>query len=398
VATVALYEVERLYMASDRLPSVEIIGDGIPADIVFSALTKHSREFVERMPRVPCDEYLELCSGAAPAALIAARDFAGHATATDIAERATRFAEFNARLNGIANATMVQGDVYEPVLGKTFDVITAHPPYIPSFDNALVFRDGGEDGEQVVRVILEGLARHLRPGGQFYATCMITSRTGQSVEQRIRSMLGDAQGEFDLLIGVAKAAPPWEMFAGSLRDGTSTPDLYVRRLAAFEALGITEFVAGAFMIQRRATERPVGTRRRSLTPQTTWGDLQWALRYMAATSDWSAENVDVLLDARPCTLPGTRIETRSVLRDGSWNVSAAHLVSSAPFSVKAPCLPWFPPLLSWCDGTATVRELYRRLLGLPEFDRNGTEADFALLLYQLADAPFIELSAIPVVT
>jgi SAM-dependent methyltransferase len=396
VAPLALYDVEGLYLASDRLVDVEVIGEGVPSDIVFSVVTGHSQQFIERMPRRPCDDYLELCSGAAPAALLAARDFAARSAAVDITERSTRFAEFNRRLNGIENAVMLQGDLFAPVEGRQFDVITAHPPYIPSFDNAMIFRDGGNDGEQVIRAIISALPRYLRPGGICYIVCMMTSRAQAPLEQRIRAMLGDAQSELDLLIGVAKSGTPPEMFTGSLRDGTSGPELFAKRMAAFEALGITEFVAGTFIFQRRTDARPVGTRRRRLTLETGWPALSWALDYMAATSAWNADNMEALLQARPRRLEGTQIEARSVFRAGQWIVSDANLVSAVPFNVKGPCLPWFPDLLAWCDGTVTVRELYQRVQTLRSFDHKGSEADFALLIYQLADAPFLELSDIGV--
>ena len=40
-----------------------------------------------------------------------------------------------------------------------------HPPYIPAKETELIFRDGGKDGEQIIRRAVEGLPRFLRPGG-----------------------------------------------------------------------------------------------------------------------------------------------------------------------------------------------------------------------------------------
>ena len=49
-----------------------------------------SSTFLDVMPNEPCDSFLELCSGTGIAALVAARDFAKHAWATDIADRSTK--------------------------------------------------------------------------------------------------------------------------------------------------------------------------------------------------------------------------------------------------------------------------------------------------------------------
>src|SRR5262249_44210710 len=162
---------------------------------------------------------LELCSGSGVAALIAGKNFARRATAIDIAERSTRFAEFNARLNGLANVAALAGDLYAPVAGRQFDVITAHPPYVASFGTEMIYRDGGEDGEQISRGIIAGLAEHLRPGGLFYCHCMMTDRKGAPLEQRIREMLGPRHEEFDVVLGEAGSMSPVLQYAGGVLDG-----------------------------------------------------------------------------------------------------------------------------------------------------------------------------------
>ena len=96
-----------------------------------------------------------------------------------------RFAEFNAALNGLTNVRVLEGDVYAPLGDEHFDVVIAHPPYVPALETEFVFRDAGEDGEQVTRRIVDGLACIiLLPGGQFFCDCMLTDREGATLEQR----------------------------------------------------------------------------------------------------------------------------------------------------------------------------------------------------------------------
>src|SRR5262249_31659234 len=154
----------------------EAVAGGLPSDIVYSALTSETHRVADLMPRGRCGDYLELCLGTGIAALLAGRDFAANTYAVDITARSDRLARGNAALNGLSNVTALAGDLYAPVAGRTFDMITAHPPYVPSFETELVFRDGGEDGEQITRRIIAGLAEHLRPGGQFYCDCLMTDR------------------------------------------------------------------------------------------------------------------------------------------------------------------------------------------------------------------------------
>lgn len=70
-------------------------------------------------------------------------------------------------------------------------MIVAHPPYIPDGANKLLFRDGGEDGEQIFRRIVQGLPQYLKPGGRFYCVTTATDRENESLQDRVRGWLGE---------------------------------------------------------------------------------------------------------------------------------------------------------------------------------------------------------------
>jgi methylase of polypeptide subunit release factors len=392
-ASVALYPNEGLYVASDKHHRIDDVADGVPGDIVYSAMTRETHRFVELMPRVPCDAYLELCSGTGIAALIAARTFASRAWAVDITERSTRFARFNAAFNEVENCVALEGDLYAPVAGQTFDVISAHPPYVPSFETEMVFRDGGEDGEQVTRRILAGLADHLRPGGQFWADCMMTDRDGARLEDRIRSMLGPAEAEFDVVLGQGGTLDPEEFFVRTLRTGTTHPEDFDRRRQMLEQLGVERFVTALFMVQRRATARPVFTRRRVVSAETSATDFQWYLRWSTATA--MPVSAEQFLDARPVAAPGVELRSRSIYQNGGWTTADTMLVTRRPFALEASCPPWFATLLGWCDGQRTAREHLQRLRDEGVIASSGSDTEFAFVIGRLADGGFVELELAP---
>ncbi|MEP6990742.1 MAG: class I SAM-dependent methyltransferase [bacterium] len=393
-AFVALYPTEGLYVASDRHARIQLVATGTPADLVYSALTPETQRFVELMPRVPCGDYLELCSGTGIAALLAARDFAERAWAVDITERSTRFAAFNAALNGLENVHAIAGDLYAPVMERTFDVITAHPPYVPSFETAMVFRDGGEDGEQVTRKILAGLAEHLRPGGRFYCDCMMTDRVGAPLEQRIREMLGPRHAEFDVLVGQIGLIEPEALLGGSVASGRSGEAAVATQRSLFERLGVERFVNVGFLVRRRPTPGTPVTRRRVVSVGTRATHLDRFLHYSSAVSDWERGS-SRFLDARPRSSSHTEFLTRSVLRDGRWTVAAASLATLVPFSVQAECPSWFGTFLTWCDGRSTARALLLRLRNAGIVADAAADLDFAILIGELADGGFIELDVLP---
>src|SRR5207237_898738 len=151
-------------------------------------------------PRDPCDSLLDLCCGSAIEALACAPS-ARRVWACDRAPRSIHFASFNCLLNGVENVACARSDVYEAVKAMTFDRIVAHPPSVPeTVEDAMLCRDGGDDSEQVLRAIVEGLPRYLRPGGLFYSFAMSTDGESGTLTDRIRQWLGAETGDFEITL------------------------------------------------------------------------------------------------------------------------------------------------------------------------------------------------------
>src|SRR5204863_6812809 len=154
------------------------------------------------------------------------------------------------RRNGIETAACLHGDLSRPVSRRTFDRLVAHPPYVPSEQQEVLFRDGGADGEQVLRRVIEGLPRHLRAGGRCCCQSMATDREGESVEQRIRRWLGPDEREFDVFL-VATYVRTKAEFLQNSRQNPKAADLE----PLFTALNVTSAFYGASVLQRFAEAR-----------------------------------------------------------------------------------------------------------------------------------------------
>jgi methylase of polypeptide subunit release factors len=247
-ASLMLHPWGSLYVVSD---SVRVAGNRLPADFVFPALTPQTGRFLASLPHESCEDLLDLCSGAGIAALVAAARYARHAWACDVGARATRFAEFNRRLNNLSNLTTLEGDLYQPVQGLTFDRIVAHPPYVPSLQPLPTCLNGGPDGEQITRRLLEGLSGHLRPGGRLYCSTMLSDRRGAPLEHRLRAILGHSADEFDLIVVRREALTPLEYGLRITALGQTAP-AHVRQLQdSFEHLEIERLVTCSFIAHRR---------------------------------------------------------------------------------------------------------------------------------------------------
>ena len=390
-STVAIYPIEELFIASDRRHDFDSTASVPPSDLVFSPMTRETQRFLRLMPRESCDHLLDLCTGTGVAGLIAAAKFARQVTLVDIAARSVRFAAFNVALNALSNVRVLQGDVYEPVVGERFGVIVAHPPYVPALETEFVFRDAGVDGEQVTRKVIAGLGAHLAVGGQFFCECMLTERRDVTLEERLREMLGADGEEFDVVIAQGRTSNPLHYLSDQARAGYSDFDSLARWSEILEELKIEQLVFVSLLLERRANARPVITTRRALSPLTSAADMQWVLRWMVGTASWDMADMRRLLSSRPRTLPRTELRSRSTLHEGQWGVEECQLVTLAPFAVEAACPNWYATLLQFCDGRMTAREHLQYLRDTHAVPDTAPEDLFASMIRQLVDAGLVEI-------
>src|SRR6185312_3503887 len=344
-ATVLLYPTNGLWLISDLPVTAAGAPKPLPPDAVYPAITENTRDFISSLPRTPCERFLEMCGGTGIAALMAARH--GGATWTgDVTERATRYARFNADLNGLGNVRAVQGDMYEPVRGLTFDRIVAHPPYIASPEQTMIYRDGGPDGEQFTRALLAGLPEFLEPGGRFYMTCVATDRTEGPFEQRIRRMIGPSNDEFDVVLAVRVARDPADYFRAVARAGQSSQEDADAKIAAYQAMGAEKLVYASMAIERHASPRTPFTARRSCGTTQLGESLDWELDWVRNRE--SPGFAARLLDSRVRCRDGVRIRSDQRLADGGWRIERVELSVEAPFRTNVECSAETGAILTRC--------------------------------------------------
>jgi release factor glutamine methyltransferase len=119
---------------------------------------------------------LDLCTGSGCISAALAENLPGASIlATDLSLRALQLANYNLRPYG--NVKTLRSDLFEKIDGK-FDIIVSNPPYV-----AEKYREGmqkevrdfepenalfaGEDGLDIIRIILAEAGNHLEEGGLF---------------------------------------------------------------------------------------------------------------------------------------------------------------------------------------------------------------------------------------
>lgn len=130
-APVCLYPVGEDLIASDLVFSHAATPCAAHSEMVYPAFTRQTGQFLRVIGRSPAEAALDLCTGSGAAALLLSRS-AAQAVAVDITGRSAHFARFNRLLNGAGNMEVLQGNLYKPVAGRSFDRIVAHPSYAPA--------------------------------------------------------------------------------------------------------------------------------------------------------------------------------------------------------------------------------------------------------------------------
>jgi methylase of polypeptide subunit release factors len=155
-ARVSLVPWHGLVIAADPRPR------GAPSADLVTGINRAAETLAYVTPREQVGSALDLGTGGGVQALLAARH-SSTVIGTDVNPRALAIAELNGRLNGV-HATWLEGSWYEPVAGRTFDLIVANPPYVLSPSSDFIFRDAGS-GDGASAAAVRGAAAHLSDSG-----------------------------------------------------------------------------------------------------------------------------------------------------------------------------------------------------------------------------------------
>ena len=400
VSPVFLYPVAGFLIASDRYndPDGEI---GVPReampDVVLPAIFGGTLRFLELLPDAGNGDALDLCGGSGIGALCLGRT-ARTAVSADITERATAFADFNAQLNNCPSVSARCGDLYSPVAGRQFRCITAHPPYVPALGNRMIYRDGGDAGEDITRGIVAGLTCHLEPGGLALILCQGRDTEEGAFEQRLRVWLGENEQQFDVVFALQiTKTPEQEVQELTRRAQTPTDGQAAELLARLRKLGTVQFVYGAVVIQRHTTaEMRPWTFRTRLSAETIGGDfgrlIRWHhFRHDPACADWLAQ-------AQLALSPHFEVNTRHIVHEGALALAEVRFEADRPFSTAMRIDSWVIPLIARFDGERTAGQVYAQAQEEQELPPGFEFKDFLELIALLVERGFLVPPEIPAVT
>jgi len=388
VCPVWVYPVDGFVVASDLCQGPEGEPYTPPPDVVFPAIYAGTLRFLRLMPQVPNGDALDLCGGSGIGALHLSRTARSVATA-DVTQRAALFAEFNARLNG-ARMTSLCGDLYSPVAGRKFDLITAHPPFVPATGQSMVFRDGGDTGEEITQRIIEGLPASLRPGGKCIVLCVARDTAERQFEQRAWDWLADAKAEFDVTFGLEHVMSVEEVVESMRKRGQQIGEEEACRLSArLQSLRTRQFVYGALVLRRCAQAVNQPPTRVHLTPA---GGAEDFARLLAWRSRCRETGFDKwLVQARPRLAPPLQLTVRHAVKGGELVPVEFVFSIERGFQAALRVDGWVVPLLARLEGNRSLAEIIETARRADELPDGFTLEAFADLVKMMIERGFMDV-------
>ncbi|MDZ7640279.1 MAG: hypothetical protein U5J83_18830 [Bryobacterales bacterium] len=379
------------WVVSDRLAGTEEERSARPDDVVFCPLAATGNTFLALLPRTPCDRFVEVCAGCAPAALLAS-GFAKEVVASDLAGRSVAFARFVARLNGRPQIQALQGASYEGLTGR-FDRIAAHPPYMPTLGAAEIYYGGGSTGMAVTEGLVRGLPEVLAPGGLFYAATMIFEGPEKSAEQLVREWLGEDHASYDVLL--------YPMFFHSLMEAAQRAALKAREgyegmerahnfLGAF---GFRNAVVGLLLIRRHQGLAPAATVRRRIGEPVDWRHLLWSLETECTAVEDSDSARALSATYRVC--PGVEMIVRHRTSPEGFAAAGFKMKTTAPFAIETEIEGWMSYLITRADGSMNGRQLMESCIEDQMIHPETPPNEFAKLLWTFVGGAVLESSVCP---
>jgi methylase of polypeptide subunit release factors len=332
---------------------------------------------------------LDLGTGSGLIGLLAAAN-SDTVVASDLNPRAIEFARFNATLNGIANMETLQGDCFEPVSGRTFDLILANPPFFITPRSDFLFCENPLELDGLCRRLVKEAPAHLNEGGYFEMLCEWAEIEGQPWQERIAEWM-EGTG-CDMWI---------------LHSGHQVPDIYAETYMlqtvpdnSQDAERFSEFmqyyrqrklaaIHNGFIVMRRRSGR--SRLRVDEMPGADSGDLGEAILRGFAAHDLleACADDETLLCKRLRPATEARLSRNYVPAENGWHMDAIHLRLESAMPAQLALDPLVAEFFVKLDGKRTAGEAIDLMASKTEAPVEKVRAESLELLRKLIGRGFV---------
>jgi len=370
LSPVMLYPVGSFLVVCDHTVKIEA------ADPEFVLWPNPTSQLLSRFTvRRPSRATLDLGTGNAVQALLAAAH-SEQVVATDLNPRAVTYARFAACLNGLNNIECLEGDGFNPVAGRKFDLIVSNPPFFISPSGRYLFCDNSMDLDQLCRRFVREGPGLLNEGGYFQLLCEWAEVKGQTWQERVTEWL--ANSGCDAWIIKGHTQDPAEYAQQRIAETAASPAEHADRFASYMAYyrerQVLAIHDGIIAVRRRSGHNWILLEEVTETPKEPFGESVM-LTFAARDFLESHPSDEQMMAVKPRLSPHTRLEQFFEPADGRWQPSSLNLRLLKGFPFFVGLQPPVAAFLSGCNGSRTVAELiqdFAQQVDAP-FDRVRTE-------------------------
>jgi methylase of polypeptide subunit release factors len=279
---------------------------------------------------------------------------ADRVVATDLSERALRFAATTAALSGVS-WDLRQGDLTAPVAGERFDLVVSNPPFVAGPGTAThTYRDSGRAGDAVCAELVAAAPDLLNPGGtmQFLANWLLVR--DEDWEDRVAGWL--AGTGLDAWVIQREVSDPVGYVDLWLAD-SGTPDAAVRTawLDWFEKNDVTGVGLGLITLRAGGHDDP--TVRLEELRQPVEQPLGRHVGRWFHRQDWlRSHGREELLGARLTTAPDLALRQDAHRGPDGWEVDRQQLALTGGLHWAEEIDPVALALVGGCDGSVALRD------------------------------------------
>jgi hypothetical protein len=282
---------------------------------------------------------------------------------TDINTRALSFAGLNARLNGVDNLELRQGNLLEPVEECRFDLVVSNPPFVISPKSCYKYRDSGLDGDSVSEYVIRKVPEFLNQDA--YGTVLFNWHHRDRNDWSVRPRAWLHASGCDALLLCAETQDPITYALSWLSRDTAViperfPEVLDEWLTYYDRHGIGMISFGALILRKRQGKNWFLSD--SISDECVSGSCSEQIQRIFAAQDVLEDPGD-LLKRRFFLIAAHELSQTLKAQDGIWKVESACVrqIEGYPFTGNVDRL--MVTMLAGCNGERTLDELVRDLAG-----------------------------------
>jgi len=347
-----LLPVQDFLVASDHPASIERGDSGM---VLWPNPTS---KFLARFAvRRPSRATLDLGTGSGILSIGAARH-SDLVVATDLNPRVPSFVTFNARLNGIDNIEMLLGDGFQPVAGRTFDLILSNPPFFITPKLDYMFCDNSLELDQLCRRLVKEAPAFLNEGGYMQMLCEWAQVNDQPWEERIAEWLEGTGCDAWVMKGLTQCPEEYAQYRirETTQDSGRDAELYQGYMAYYRGHGVQAIHDGLIVMRRRSGKNWVRIEEVPKTPNGDLGDLVLST-FAAHDLLLEMEEDEKLLAIKPRLAAHARLEQVCQQAGDRWQAESLTLRLTRGFPFHWNMQPLAAEFLATCDGTRTAEQV-----------------------------------------